>query len=81
MSKNSLHLAMFADYCRQHPEERFWQALRNWSGYDHIFAGNLNPRYNGSVVSSREFSTEELIQLTESLGLKDMFYVEEEKSS
>lgn len=22
----------FANYCREHPEERFWQALRNWSG-------------------------------------------------
>lgn len=32
MSKNSRLLAWFSDYCRQHPEERFWQALRNWSG-------------------------------------------------
>jgi hypothetical protein len=22
----------FARYCRQNPEQRFWQALRNWSG-------------------------------------------------
>ena len=24
-------------YCKQHPEERFWQALRNWCGYTAIF--------------------------------------------
>lgn len=31
MSKNSMMLAWFSEYCREHPEERFWQALRNWS--------------------------------------------------
>lgn len=30
----------FADYCRDHPTERFWQALRNWSGYGFILATN-----------------------------------------
>jgi len=24
-------LSDFVDYCRRHPGERFWQALRNWS--------------------------------------------------
>jgi hypothetical protein len=33
--KDSL-LYSFVDYCRQHPELRLWQALRNWSGYTHI---------------------------------------------
>lgn len=23
----------FSSYCLQHPDQRFWQALRNWSGY------------------------------------------------
>lgn len=31
-------LMSFLEYCRTHPEERFWQALRNWSGYQFIFA-------------------------------------------
>jgi hypothetical protein len=25
-------LRSFVDYCIKHPEERFWQALRNWCG-------------------------------------------------
>jgi hypothetical protein len=26
----------FVAYCRSHPSERFWQALRNWSGHNFI---------------------------------------------
>lgn len=26
-------LREFAKYCKAHSEERFWQALRNWSGH------------------------------------------------
>lgn len=33
-------LADFIDYCHDHPSERFWQALRNWSGQAFILAGN-----------------------------------------
>ena len=29
-------LQSFIKYCKKHPEQRFWQALRNWSGYDFI---------------------------------------------
>lgn len=29
-------LKSFTSYCKAHPEERFWQALRNWSEYDFI---------------------------------------------
>jgi len=25
-------LTEFTEYCKEHPQERFWQALRNWSG-------------------------------------------------
>lgn len=38
MSKNSRLLASFSQYCREYPEMRFFQALRNWSGYDYIIA-------------------------------------------
>lgn len=31
-------LISFSDYCVDHPEERFWQALRNWSRYNAIMA-------------------------------------------
>ena len=30
-------LSDFIIYCLNHPEERFWQAARNWSGYTFIF--------------------------------------------
>ncbi|HXE14054.1 MAG TPA: hypothetical protein VN633_18145, partial [Bryobacteraceae bacterium] len=31
VTRNSEALANFTKYCEQHPHERFWQALRNWS--------------------------------------------------
>jgi len=30
MSKNQKSLESFVDYCKANPDERFWQALRNW---------------------------------------------------
>jgi len=30
-NKNSKLLQSFSYYCSKHPEERFWQALRNWA--------------------------------------------------
>jgi len=35
-SKNIELLQDFAEYCVNHPDERFWQALRNWSGYSYV---------------------------------------------
>ena len=32
-SRNLPTLLDFVRYCTAHPEERFWQAIRNWSGY------------------------------------------------
>jgi len=37
-SKNLLR--SFTEYCVLHPEQRFWQALRNWAKQDFIFFGN-----------------------------------------
>jgi len=31
---------IFMRYCIQHTEERFWQALRNWSGHKFIYASD-----------------------------------------
>ncbi len=39
-TRNSGMLKDFIKYCEEHPQERFWQALRNWSGYAFIFAKN-----------------------------------------
>lgn len=35
--KSAVDLKHFVDYCHDHPGERFWQALRNWSNADAIF--------------------------------------------
>jgi hypothetical protein len=40
---NKKQLLSFTEYCFKHPEERFWQALRNWSGHDFIYASNVPP--------------------------------------
>jgi len=31
-TRNSETLKSFVEYCKSHPQERFWQALRNWAG-------------------------------------------------
>ena len=41
MNKNKEKLDSFVAYCVAHPEERFWQSLRNWSGYSFIYATNM----------------------------------------
>jgi hypothetical protein len=35
-NKNRLTLMSFVNYCATHPEQRFWQALRNWVAADYI---------------------------------------------
>jgi hypothetical protein len=30
----------FIDYVDANPQQRFWQALRNWSGYNFIYGSN-----------------------------------------
>lgn len=34
-------LKSFISYCEAHPNERFWQALRNWCGWGFVFVGNM----------------------------------------
>lgn len=43
MSKNARLLGDFVRYCAEHPEQRFWQALRNWSGYSFIYGSDIAP--------------------------------------
>ena len=40
-SKNGKVLQSFIDYCIAHPDQRFWQALRNWSPSSFIFASGV----------------------------------------
>ncbi len=36
LNRNELALASLTAYCNLHPEQRFWQSLRNWSGFDQV---------------------------------------------
>ena len=36
---NKKLLKEFTEYCKNHKNERFWQALRNWSKFSYIFVG------------------------------------------
>lgn len=40
-------LASFVAYCEAHPQERFWQALRNWASVDFILFSNFAPHNFG----------------------------------
>jgi hypothetical protein len=42
-SKNLSTLTSFTDYCYDHPELRFWQALRNWAGVDYVLVSDKCP--------------------------------------
>lgn len=39
-SKNNDILSDFTYYCHTHPQERFWQALLNWSGFMYIYGSH-----------------------------------------
>lgn len=41
MTRNSELLASFVAYCEANPNQRFWQALRNWSDYNYICVTNV----------------------------------------
>jgi len=44
--KSAKLLDEFITYCVEHPQERFWQALRNWSGYDKIYGEKYNNKWD-----------------------------------
>ena len=35
-------LDSFVAYCEANPDQRFWQALRNWCGWHCIYVTNVN---------------------------------------
>lgn len=51
-TRNSVTLRDFMNYCKAHPEERFWQALRNWAGYNFILASNSS--YIGMTAPTQD---------------------------
>lgn len=44
--KSQKQLESFTAYCKLHPEERFWQALKNWSGADYVFMQRSEKKNN-----------------------------------
>ena len=42
-TRNSEVLEDFVNYCKTHPDQRFWQALRNWSEFDFILGSHEKP--------------------------------------
>lgn len=42
-NKNKELLESFTDYCAEHGELRFWQALRAWAGVGYIFTADEMP--------------------------------------
>lgn len=50
-TRNSKVLKDFAKYCEEHPEHRFWQALRNWSGYSFILVSNIPPGMPSGTIA------------------------------
>lgn len=46
-SRNQSQLDSFVQYCANHPQERFWQALRNWAELAFVLsASGLNLHTN-----------------------------------
>lgn len=72
-TQNSEALASFTRYCRANPNQRFWQALRNWSKYRHIIGirrecetSKLPPGfettwYHTGLEGSAEHETEQVL--------------------
>lgn len=40
-SKNSVLLKDFVQFCEEHPDQRFYQALRNWMQVPFLLVGQL----------------------------------------
>ena len=56
MSRNQKVLDSFIEYCHNHPTERFWQALRNWSKYNFIFAANNREHPHDTFYWENEYN-------------------------
>jgi hypothetical protein len=41
--RNGKTVLDFYIYCRNNPQLRFWQALKNWSGFSHILSADYDP--------------------------------------
>lgn len=54
--KNRDLLVNFGQYCANHPEERFWQALRNWSEVGFVLVSKNNTiHYSQELIDTFYF--------------------------
>jgi hypothetical protein len=58
-ARHSDALLDFIEYCRDHPGERFWQALRNWSRYNFVLVTDQFPGHTQTFNWLDTFSFEE----------------------
>jgi len=56
-TENSEMLDSLAEYCLAHPDQRFWQALRNWSGWQHVLVSNDSDFVLGQAVVGKVHDT------------------------
>ena len=68
ISKNSKDLRKFVLYCLQNPEQRFWQALRNWSKANFIL--------KSSHFDFEMFDDKWRKKNKRNLDIEDTFYLE-----
>ena len=64
--KSNEKLSEFVLYCQKHPSQRFWQALRNWSGFDAIYTYSEKMTDAPRVEKAKQILS----------GLEDTFYWE-----
>ncbi len=63
-NKNVELLSEFTKYALNHPEERFWQVLRNWSGHNFI-------------LFSDKMDSWDMDNIPKEYGITDTFYKED----
>ena len=49
-SKNWKLMDNFMVYCYKHPEERFWQSLRNWAKVVKVYVEKYNRQIDDDIV-------------------------------
>ena len=54
-TRNSELLEEFTQYCEKYPEQRFWQALRNWSESSYIILARFRDEKSGCWAGDDTF--------------------------
>lgn len=71
MNKNIELLESFQEYCLAHPEQRFWQALRNWAGAEFVYIQLDGRRADGIVWVMGDEAEYERTEIFDTFYLED----------